>query len=109
MKTTSTTDSTTSPTSFAAWIGLDWGDQEHAYCLTVGREGEPEKGKLLHSAENLHGWLKGLEERFGGRPVAVGLESNRGALFHVLAQYPWLEIFPINPVTSARYRQAFIP
>lgn len=109
MNNTTITDSTTTPASFAAWIGLDWGDREHAYCLALGREGEPEKGKLLHSAEKLHGWLKGLEERFGGRPVALGLESNRGALFHVLAQYPWLEIFPINPVTSARYRKAFIP
>jgi transposase len=109
MNTTSITDSTTSLTSFAAWIGLDWGDKEHAYCLSVCRGGEPESGKLLHSAENLHRWLKGLEERFGGRPMALGLESNRGALLHVLAQYPWLEIFPINPATSARYRKAFVP
>jgi transposase len=104
-----TTDSTTSPPSFAAWIGLDWGDKEHAYCLWAGQDSRPESGKLLHSAENLHRWLKELEKRFGGRQVALGLESNRGALFHVLAQYPWLEIFPINPATSARYRKAFVP
>jgi transposase len=109
MNTTSLTDSTTTPASFAAWIGLDWGDKEHAYCLAVGREAKPESGKLLHSAENLHRWLQGLAQRFGGRPVALGLESNRGALLHVLAQYPWLEIFPVNPATSARYRQAFVP
>jgi len=26
-----------------------------------------------------------------------------------LVQYPWLTIYPINPVTSARYRKAFTP
>ena len=109
MNTTPTAQTTTSTTSFAAWLGLDWGDKEHAFCLLAFGEAQPQTGKLSHSAENLHRWFKELEERFVGRPVALAVESNRGALLHVLAQYPWLEIFPINPVTSARYRQAFIP
>ena len=109
MNTTSTTNPTTSTTSFAAWLGLDWGDKEHAFCLLAAGYSEPETGNLSHSAESLHRWFKQLEERFGGRPVALGVESNRGALLHVLAQYPWLTIFPINPVTSARYRKAFVP
>jgi hypothetical protein len=70
---------------------------------------QSETGKLTHSAETLHRWFKDLEQRFGGRPVALAVESNRGAVLHVLAQYSWLTIFPINPVTSARYRKAFIP
>jgi transposase len=109
MNTTQATDATTSTTVFVAWLGLDWGDKEHAFCLFVSGASKPETGKLAHSAEGLHRWFKDLEARFGGRPVALGLESNRGALLHVLAQYPWLTIFPINPVTSARYRKAFIP
>jgi len=109
MNTTSIDNATTSTARFAAWLGLDWGDQEHAFCLLAAQDSKPTTGKLKHSAEELHRWFKELEERFGGRPVALGLESNRGALLHVLAQYPWLEIFPINPVTSARYRRAFIP
>jgi transposase len=109
MNTTSTADPATSTASFAAWLGLDWGDKEHAFCLLEAGHPESETGNLSHSAENLHRWFKQLEERFGGRPVALGVESNRGALLHVLAQYPWLTIFPINPVTSARYRKAFVP
>lgn len=103
------TTSTTESTEFAAWLGLDWGDKEHAFCLFVSGGSKPETGKLAHSAETLHRWFKELEARFGGRPVALAVESNRGALLHVLAQYPWLTIFPVNPVTSARYRKAFIP
>jgi len=91
-----------------AWIGFDWGDKEHAFVLQ-DQAGHRERDKLQHSAENLHGWLKRVGERFGGRPVAMAIEASRGAVIHALLQYPWLIIYPINPVTSARYRKAFHP
>jgi len=91
-----------------AWIGLDWGDQQHRFALQE-RGRQTETGTLEHSAENLHRWLKELEQRFGGRPVRLGIETSRGAVVAALLQYPWLEIYPINPVTSARYRSAFKP
>jgi transposase len=91
-----------------AWIGLDWGDQEHHFILQT-HDGQIETGALDHSAENLHRWLKELEQRWGGRPVRLGIETSRGAVIAALLNYPWLEIFPINPVTSARYRSAFTP
>lgn len=69
----------------------------------------PEEGTLEHSAEALHAWLRALEKRFGARPVAVGIETSRGAVIHAWLSYPWLVIYPINPVTSARYRSAFTP
>jgi transposase len=91
-----------------AWIGLDWGHKEHAFALHAAT-GATEEGTLSTSAEALHAWLHALAQRFGGRPVAVGLETSRGAVVHALLQYPWITIYPINPVTSARYRQAFTP
>jgi transposase len=91
-----------------AWIGLDWGHQTHAFALQ-DHSGLGEEGTLPQSAESLHQWLRGLAGRFGGRPVALAIEASRGAVIHALAQYPWLTIYPINPVTSARYRQAFTP
>lgn len=94
---------------FAAWIGLDWGDKEHAFALVVSGSSKIETGKLSHSPEILHHWFKELGQRLGGQTVAVGVESNKGALLHVLAHYSWLTIFPINPVTSALYRKAFNP
>ncbi len=92
----------------AAWIGLDWGHHTHAFVLQTP-SGSPEEGTLHHSAESLHTWLRGLGERFAGRPVAVGIEAQRGAVIHALLEYSWLIIYPINPLTSARYRQAFTP
>jgi transposase len=91
-----------------AWIGLDWGHKTHAFALQ-GPAGPSEEGTLTQSAETLHAWLRGLEKRFGGQPVAVGVEAKRGAVVDALLQYPWLIVYPINPVTSARYRQAFTP
>jgi transposase len=91
-----------------AWIGLDWGDKKHSFTLQE-RGGCPEAGTLVHSAENLHRWLHELEQRFQGRPVWLGIETSRGATITALLQYPWLQIYPINPLTSARYRSAFAP
>jgi transposase len=94
--------------SFEAWIGLDWGDKEHAFVIRT-RAGERERGTMKHSAETLHAWLRDLAQRFGSRPVALGIESSRGPVIEVLLQYPWLTVYPINPLTSARYRTAFTP
>ena len=37
------------------------------------------------------------------------MEQPRGALLAQLSDYPGLEIYPVNPVTAARLRQAFVP
>jgi hypothetical protein len=48
-----------------AWIGFDWGDKEHAFVFQ-DQTGHGESGKIQHSAENLHGWLRKIGERCGG-------------------------------------------
>jgi len=90
------------------WVGLDWGDKQHSF-IWQDRSGHSEEGTLEHSPENLHQWIKSLGERAGGRPVRLALETTHSPVVHALVQYPWLEIYPINPVTSARYRTAFTP
>jgi len=92
-----------------AWIGFDWGHKTHAFALQEAGSSQREDGTLTHSAESLHGWLRQLQQRFGGRPVGLTIEASRGAAIHALLQYPWLTIYPVNPVTSARYRKAFTP
>ncbi len=90
------------------WVGLDWGDKKHSFAWQ-NRSGQTEEGTFEHSAENLHQWLKGLEQRTGGRPVRLALETNHRAVVHALLQYPWLEVYAVNPITTARYRSAFTP
>jgi transposase len=99
---------TAAATTPAAWIGLDWGHRTHAFALQ-DTTGHSEEGSVQHTPEALHTWLGQLAERYGGRPVRLGLEGKGGAALPLLLQYPWLEIYPINPLTSARYRTAFTP
>ena len=93
---------------FVAWVGLDWGHDAHAFARDH-QGSQSEHGTLTHSAETLHEWLGQLAKRFAGRPVALAIEASRGPVIAVLLQYPWLTVYPINPLTSARYRQAFTP
>lgn len=103
-----TTATATDPLGFAALIGMDWGRTRHAIALRAA-DSKIEQRTLEHSAENLHQWLDELHTRFGGQPVAVAIESARGAVINALVQRPWITIYPIHPKTSARYREAFAP
>lgn len=101
-----TTDTPT--TEFAALIGLDWGHQFHA--LALQWPGAPTETLTLdHSAENLHQWLDQLEQRCGGKPVAVAIEASKGAAVYALLERPWITLYPIHPATSTRQRAAFRP
>jgi transposase len=95
---------------WAAFVAIDWGDQKHCWKLCLsGDEKVFETGELCHKPEALNDWAMSLEQRFGGRPVAVCLEQSRGALSCALLKYSFLHLFPVHPATSARYRQAFRP
>ena len=41
--------------------------------------------------------------------MAIGLELNKGPLVSALRTYDGLVLFPVNPLTLARYREAFTP
>jgi transposase len=94
---------------YAALIGLDWGDRQHAVALLEATSQTTETLTLNHAPEPLRDWLSQLEARFGGRPVALALETSKGPLVHLLMEIPWLTLFPIHPATSARMRKAFSP
>lgn len=104
-----TSDNNPSNIDYAALIGLDWGDAQHAIALRSSDSQQVETSMLDHSPEHVRAWLKQLEERFGGRPVAIALETSKGPLIHMFADVPWLTVHPIHPATSARIRKAFRP
>lgn len=92
---------------YAAFVGIDWADAEHAVCLL--EEETVEHTMVPQEAAALDAWVAGLRQRFGGRPVAVCLEQSRGALLYALLKYDGLVLFPLNPKQLARYREAFGP
>ena len=86
---------------FAAFLAIDWADEEHAFRLQVVGQSKIETGTLEQKPHVLGPWLAQLRERFGGRPIAVGLEQSRGALIHALMAYDFLVLYPIHPTTVA--------
>jgi transposase len=97
------------PEAFAAFIGLDWADAKHDICLQAAGSERREFLVLEHSPEAIDAWVQTLRTRFHGQPVAVCLELNKGPIVSALRQYDFLVLFPVNPFTLAKYREAFTP
>jgi transposase len=96
-------------TDFAALIGLDWSDRKHDVCLIETAAPRREASVLPHSPHEIDAWATGLRARFDGRPVAVCLEQSRGPLIYALLKYDFLVLYPVNPRTLSRFREAFSP
>src|SRR5436853_6647806 len=93
--------------SYAAFVGIDWGDQKHDACLQAAGSDQHEHSEIVHRPEAIERWACELRERFGGRPIAVCLEIARGPLVYALHRYEFLVLFPVNPSTLASYRSTF--
>ena len=93
---------------FAAFVGIDWADEKHDFCLHAAGEVERELGTFSHTAEAIISWAKALHERFDG-PIAICLELSRGPLVYALQRCPFIQLFPVHPSTLAKYREAFVP
>jgi transposase len=96
-------------TKFAAFIGIDWADQQHAVCLSEADGEGYAEAVLPQTAEAIDDWASQLSQRFAGRPIAVCLEQSRGALIYALMKYEFLVLFPINPKQLAKFREALAP
>jgi transposase len=95
--------------AFAAFVGIDWADAKHDGCLQAASSAKREYFQLEHTPEAIDAWVTTLRTRFNGQPVAICLELNKGPLVSALRKYDFLVLFPINPLTLARYREAFTP
>jgi transposase len=94
---------------FAALLGIDWSDRKHDLCLIDSATGRRETAVLPHSPQQIEEWAVALRARYGGRPAAVCLEQSRGPLIYALLKYDFLTLYPVNPRTLARFREAFSP
>jgi transposase len=94
---------------FAALIAIDWSDAKHDICLFDTATSKQEDSILKHTPEDLEAWATALRTRFAGQQIAVCLEQSRGPLIYALLKYDFLVLYPINPATLAKYREAFSP
>lgn len=93
----------------AALIGLDWSDQKHDLCLVDTATGVQELSVIKQTPEALNQWATALRARFNGQKVAVCLEQSRGPVIYALLKYDFLVLYPVNPKTLAKFREAFSP
>ena len=92
---------------FAATIGIDWSDKKHdIYILAAGSD-KAEYKQIKQTPEAISEWINQLRTRFGGNKIAICLEQSRGALINALTNYDFLVLYPINPKSLKKYREAF--
>src|SRR5713226_4947142 len=94
---------------FVASIGIDWADAKHDVCLQPTHASEREFSVIVHRPEAIEAWAQELKRRFHDGSIAVCLELTKGPLVSALLKYDFLVLFPVNPATLAKYRQAFTP
>jgi transposase len=98
---------TASEVEYAAFVGIDWADRKHDVCLQAAAGSKREFSVLAHRPESIAQWAQTLRARFGGRPVAVCIELSKGPLIYALQQYDFVVIYPVDPTTLAKHREAF--
>lgn len=96
-------------TQFAAYLGIDWADKKHDLCLVDVVTGQRTKQVLPHTPQAIAEYFTNLRSRYPEQLIAVGLEQSRGPLLFALLQYDFLVLYPLNPTTLAKYREAFTP
>jgi transposase len=94
---------------YGAYVGLDWGDQFHVAAVWERRDERCSEEQIEQTPAALHEWIERLGSRCSGQRVAVAIEQSRGAVFDTLSGYDFVELYPINPRSAARYREAFRP
>lgn len=109
MKKTENHASLTEAPQFAAFVGIDWADRKHVWCLQQAGSSQRETGELLQTPEAVDAWVGQLCQRFPSRPIAVSLEQSRGALVFLLSKYEQLHLYPVLSQTVAKMREAFYP
>ena len=94
---------------FAAFVGIDWADDHHDIALQAADGAPIEARRLSHTPDALAHWLATLATRFGGQPIAVALETSRAPLVYALREASFIVLYPVNPRSLRRFREAFAP
>jgi len=93
---------------YSVYVGIDWADKKHDVCICPRDSDTREFDVIRHCAEAIDAWVKDLHQRYGGR-IAIAVELSKGPIVSALQKYDFIDIFPVNPSTLAKYREAFQP
>ena len=86
-------------------IALDRGDHEmHAAILPPGGT-RPVQEIFKTGAETLHGFIRRWQQAHPGHVLEIAFEQPAPGLLHALMDLPGVELYPMNPSQTARYRE----
>jgi len=89
-------------------IGLDRSDQKADLHLIDTHAGTSRAQTIGTAPEALHDWLLPLRQQHPEARVAICLEQPAASLILFLETYAWITLYPINPVTLQKFREAFV-
>jgi transposase len=94
---------------FAVVIGLDRSDRKVDLCELGSSLSEALWTTVSTSPEALRDYFNQLRARFCQGRIGLCLEQPAGNLLAFFETYtPWLEIYPVNPLTLKRFRETFV-
>lgn len=89
-------------------LGLDRSDLKADLHLIETGSGKQESLTIDTSPEALWQWLLELRQQNPRARVAICLEQPAVHLISFLESYEWITLYPINPITLQKYREAFV-
>jgi transposase len=89
-------------------IGLDRSDQKADLHLITTATGQRHSVVIGTAPEALWEWLRQLRQQQPQARVALCLEQPAVHLIAFLKAYEWITLYPINPITLQKYREAFV-
>jgi transposase len=89
-------------------IGLDRSDKKADLCLIDTATGQRRSQTIDTAPEALWEWLVQLRQQHSQARVALCLEQPAVHLIAFLEDYEWITLYPINPITLQKYREAFV-
>ena len=93
---------------YSVYVGIDWADKKHDVCICPRDSDTREFDVIRHHAKAIDAWVKDMHQRYGGR-IAIAVELSKGPIVSALQKYDFIDIFPVNPASLAKYREAFQP
>ena len=89
-------------------IGLDRSDRKADLHLIRVADQHRQSQTIDTSPEALWEWLLQLRQEYPQGRIALCLEQPAAHLMAYLEAYAWITLYPINPLTLQKYREAFV-
>ena len=96
------------PPPYDLVIGLDRSDRKADLHLISVVDHQRRSQTIDTSPEALWEWLLQLRQEHPQGRIALCLEQPAAHLMAYLEAYEWITLYPINPITLQKYREAFV-